>query len=190
MKPFLLKKIQWQFVIAFVISIFPLIGAAQVNPNFHLYYLIGQSNMAGRGEVVNEFVNMGHPRVLMLNAANQWVPARNPVHFDKPEAGVGPGLAFAIKMAEANPSITIGLIPCAAGGSSISAWQPGGTHTLNGVTVHPYDDGLVRANIARQTGVMKGVLFHQGEANSSSNYGTWSSSVKTLIDNLRSAFSN
>lgn len=167
-------------------------SAMSIDPNFHLYYLIGQSNMAGRGDNVAEYINMGHPRVLMLNKDNNWVIARNPLHFDKPaDVGVGPGLAFAIKMAENDPTITIGLIPCAVGGSNINAWKPGGTHVIGGVTLHPYDDGLIRANIAQGTGVMKGILFHQGEANSGgTNYVGWNTKVKTLIDNLRSEFSN
>ena len=67
-------------------------------------------------------------------------------------------------MAEANPKITVGLIPCAAGGSPISTWQPGGYHgqTKN----HPYDDTLVRAKKALEVGTLKGVLWHQGESDS------------------------
>lgn len=89
-----------------------------------MFLLAGQSNMAGRGTVTPQD-RTPHPRVLMLNQAGEWVPAVDPMHFDKPVAGVGPGRTFGIAIAEANPGVTIGLIPCAVGGSPIDAWQPG-----------------------------------------------------------------
>ena len=48
----------------------------------HLYLLIGQSNMAGRGEVAKED-RTPHPRVLKLDKKDEWVPAVDPLHFDK-----------------------------------------------------------------------------------------------------------
>ena len=89
------------------------------DPNFHIYLLMGQSNMAGRGPITPELAALGSPQVFMLNAAGEWVPAHNPVHFDKPQAvGVGPGLSFGSAMAAANPTVKIGLVPCAVGGTS------------------------------------------------------------------------
>lgn len=135
--------------------------AARPDPEFHLYLLMGQSNMAGRGPV-DDASKVVHPRVLKLDRSRAWVPATDPLHFDKPVAGVGPGLTFGRKMADANPKVRIGLIPCAVGGTSIGVWQPGQedktTHT------HPYDDMLERAKVAMRSGVLKGVLWHQGEA--------------------------
>ena len=97
-------------------------GSAQVtrDPNFHLYILIGQSNMAGRGVITPEFENEGNARIYMLSKTNEWMLAKHPLHFDKPSAAVGPGLAFGIKMAEANPNVKIGLIPAAVGGSPLT----------------------------------------------------------------------
>ena len=153
---------------------------SQPDPQFHLYLLIGQSNMAGRGPVDAES-KVPHPRVLMLNKNREWVPATDPMHFDKAVAGVGPGLAFGKRMAEENSKIRIGLIPCAVGGTPISAWVPGkedkSTHT------HPYDDMLERARVAMQAGVMKGILWHQGEADRSNpDYGK---RLTELIEQLR-----
>ena len=88
---------------------------------FHLYLLIGQSNMAGRGKI-EEQDRKNHPRVFVLNKENKWVPGVDPIHFDKEIAGVGPGLSFGEAMSDRNPSIRIGLIPCAAGGSPIDVW--------------------------------------------------------------------
>jgi Carbohydrate esterase, sialic acid-specific acetylesterase len=58
-----------------------------VDTNFHLYQLIGQSNMAGRG-LVDAESKVTNPQILMLDSLNQWVSATNPVHYDKPIAGV------------------------------------------------------------------------------------------------------
>ena len=62
-------------------------------------------------------------------------------------------------MTENNRNIKIGLIPCAVGGSPISAWEPGAEL----IGFHPYDDAVARAKIAMKTGVLKGILWHQGE---------------------------
>lgn len=133
---------------------------------FHLFLLTGQSNMAGRGAVADED-KKPHPRVLMLTKDLKWVPAVDPLHFDKPVAGVGLGKTFAIQIAEANPDITIGLIPCAVGGSPIQAWEPGGYHSST--RTHPWDDMLPRAKAALEVGTLKGILWHQGESDSNEN---------------------
>src|SRR5438067_2462520 len=86
--------------------------AQKPDPNFHLYILMGQSNMAGRGPITPQLKNDSNTRVLVLSKSGQWVIAKHPLHYDKPKAAaVGPGLAFGIKMAEAQPGIKIGLIP-------------------------------------------------------------------------------
>lgn len=111
--------------ILFILTVNLLI--AQVNvpkKQFHLYLLVGQSNMAGRGKVEIEDT-IPHPRIKMLNKENQWVLAVEPLHFDKPQiVGVGPGFAFAKVMVDCDTNIIIGLIPCAVGGSSIDFWKP------------------------------------------------------------------
>lgn len=164
-------------------------NVAHPDTTFHLYLLIGQSNMAGRGTITSEYAAMSHPRVKMLNANNEWVTAKHPLHFDIASPGVGPGLEFAIKMAEANPDVTIGLVPSAVGATGIDLWQPGGYDSAK--DVYPYDDALVRAKRAMLSGVMKGILWHQGEGNSSeSSSNTWPGKVKVLIDRLRSEFAN
>jgi hypothetical protein len=128
---------------------------------FHLFLLVGQSNMAGRGKV-EEQDRTPHPRVLMLSKAGEWVPAVDPMHYDKPIAGVGLGKTFGTLLAEANPDITVGLIPCAVGGSPIDSWQPG--EFYKPTNSHPWDDALKRAKLAQQVGTLKGILWHQGES--------------------------
>src|SRR5579859_1025303 len=93
--------------------------------NLDLYLLIGQSNMAGRGPVEAQDKEV-IPRVFMLNKEMAWVPAVDPLHFDKPAvAGVGLGRTFAKTMLRNNPSASIGLIPAAFGGTSLDEWKPG-----------------------------------------------------------------
>ncbi len=153
--------------ISLLVSVlFCLAGSAQVDTNLHLYLLAGQSNMAGRGEVSGKYATQGDPALLMLDKNNEWVPAKNPLHFDKPRvAGVGPGMSFGLAMvAGADSKIRIGLVPCAVGGSSIEAWKPGAYDSAT--KTHPYDDAMKRIAIAMKQGVFKGVLWHQGESDS------------------------
>lgn len=154
-----------------------------VDSNFHLYLLIGQSNMAGRGtpDAESKTVN---PQILMLDSLNHWVPAADPVHFDKPKSvGVGPALGFAKEMPGHNKNIRIGLIPCAWGGSPIKVWEPGVVYLK---VAHPYDDAIKRTKLAMQQGVLKGVLWHQGESdNDSVHAALYMEKLKALINRLR-----
>src|SRR5690348_16969070 len=91
----------------------PFLAQQKIDSNFHLYLLIGQSNMAGRGQV-DEESKVINPQILMLDSLNKWLPATDPVHFDKPSiVGVGPAISFAKNLLGDNKKIRIGLIPCA-----------------------------------------------------------------------------
>lgn len=130
--------------------------------DLHLFLLVGQSNMAGRGRVAAED-RQPLDRIWKLDRSGQWVPAVDPLHFDKPNiVGVGLGRTFARDYIQAHPGVSVGLIPCAVGGSPISSWQPGGYHAQT--KTHPYDDMLPRARKALQSGTLKGILWHQGES--------------------------
>src|SRR5690606_19644879 len=135
-----------------------------IDTTFHLYLLIGQSNMAGRGTLDTAGQEI-QENILMLDRHNTWVPAKDPLHFDKKAAGTGPGLAFAKVMIAQRNGIKIGLIPCAVGGTSIGKWQPGAYDEKT--NTHPYDDMMKRLQAALRHGVLKGILWHQGEGNSS-----------------------
>lgn len=151
-------------IMLLAIAALPALAAPAEKEKFHLYLLAGQSNMAGRG-AVEEQDKTPHPRIFVLNKQDEWAPAREPLHFDKSAAGVGPGFAFAKAMAEAQPQVTIGLIPCAVGGSPIASWQPGATDAATKTT--PYDTAIRRAKLAMKDGTLKGILWHQGESDSS-----------------------
>jgi acetyl esterase/lipase len=140
------------------------LAAPATKEKFHLYLLVGQSNMAGRG-VVEDQDRTPDPRVFTFNEKGEWAPATEPLHFDKPKiAGVGPGLAFGKAMAEAEPGVTIGLIPCAVGGSPLASWQPKAVDEATKST--PYDTAIRRAKEAMKDGTLKGILWHQGESDS------------------------
>jgi len=165
-------------------------GAAPVLPEkskFHLYLLAGQSNMAGRGKVA-EADRKPMPRVFMLNKQGQWVPAVDPMHFDKPAAGVGLGRTFAAEMLKSlPPDVSIGLIPAAAGGSAIDSWTPGGYHDQT--KSHPWDDAVKRTRIALQSGTLKGILWHQGESDGNAKLsGTYETKLHDLIARFRKEF--
>lgn len=117
--------------------------------------------MAGRGRLAARDL-VPHKRVVALGKMNGWIPAADPLHFDKPVAGVGLGLTFGKTMAAADRSARVGLVPCARGGTSVTWWQKdAAAHPLFGSI---YQDTLHRMKIARRAGTLKGVLWHQGES--------------------------
>ena len=151
---------------------------------FHLFLMVGQSNMAGRGRV-SEADRQPLRKVLVYSKNGSWIAARAPLHFDKPNVvGVGIGRAFAKALRQANPDCTVGLIPCAVGGSPISAWQPGGFH--RSTNTHPWDDMLRRARAALPAGTLKGILWHQGESDCQPDLAArYQDRLHTLIQRFR-----
>ncbi|MBP5319920.1 MAG: sialate O-acetylesterase, partial [Kiritimatiellae bacterium] len=145
-------RIMWGAVLALVLA-----GRAWAEETapMRLFLLIGQSNMAGRG-AVGESDQESDPRILMLTRENTWVPARDPVHFDKPKlAGVGLCSSFARAYLRDHAGERVGLIPCAFGGTSLEQWMPGKPL---------YTTVVARARAAMADGTLAGILWHQGEA--------------------------
>lgn len=154
-----------------------------------LYLLAGQSNMAGRG-TVEAGDSIPVPGIWMLDKAGDWVPARDPLHFDKPKlAGVGPGFAFAKGMMASEKPKMIGLVPCAVGGTRIEAWVPGGYDSAT--RTHPYDDALVRIKQAMASGTFKGIIWHQGESDANEKLiPGYEAKLRALIIRFREALGN
>jgi hypothetical protein len=151
--------------------------------SYDVVLLVGQSNMAGRGAVAAED-RSPVPHVFMLDKAGAWVPAIDPMHFDKPIAGVGPGRAFGIDLAE-RTGHDVGLVPAAVGGSSITSWMPAGFDSAT--RTHPYDDALRRARIAMQRGRIVAILWHQGESDANARLAPdYSARLHELIARFRS----
>jgi hypothetical protein len=121
-----------------------------------IFLLAGQSNMAGRG-IPEGDDTISHPRVFVLNQQDEWVLAKEPLHYDKKGRGTGPGLAFAKAMASAFPHVEILLVPTAVGGTKIEWWLPSHAKGL-------FEQSIKKAKTALSSGVLKGMLWQQGES--------------------------
>jgi hypothetical protein len=149
----------------------------------HLFLLVGQSNMAGRGDIEPQD-KQPLANVLALDAAGRWVPAVDPLHWDKPSAGVGLARTFAVEYLRAHPGVSVGLIPAACGGSPISSWAAG--QYFEDTKSHPYDDALARARMAMPYGTLQGILWHQGESDRSAELAPkYEAALTALIANFR-----
>lgn len=126
-----------------------------------IFLLIGQSNMAGRAPIEAEDT-APLPRCFLLTDTNEWEAAVNPLNRysryrkELSMQQLNPGYTFAKKLAPECPDITIGLVVSARGGTKIEEWQPG---------EDLYEEAVRRARIARESGVLAGILWHQGEGN-------------------------
>ncbi len=148
--------------------------------SFHLYLLIGQSNMAGRGKQDPAY-RVSNERILTFSAKEKWGPATEPLHFDRLAlAGqtTGLGMSFARAMADADTNVVIGLIPCAVGGTPLSRWMKSGDL---------YTQAVHRAGLAMKDGTLKGILWHQGEndALTRQTADSYGARLAEMIDALR-----
>lgn len=163
-------------------------GTDRTTGRFHVFLLLGQSNMAGYPKALPAD-RAEDPRVRVLGyddcaatgrKKDQWDSARPPLH-ECWNGAIGPGDSFARSMIDGlNEGDTLGLVPCAISGERIETFSKvGGTK---------YAWLLQRARIAQQAGgVIDGLLFHQGESNCGDP--AWPAKVKTLVDDLRSDLS-
>jgi len=171
------------------------------DPNFQIYLCIGQSNMEGaaRAELQDSTVN---PRFQVMEAVNcdnlnrkigNWYPAVPPLCRCKTK--LGPTDYFGRTMVDNLPEqIKVGVIVVAIGGCKIElfdkdnfatyaetapGWMKGMIKEYDG---NPYGRLVEMAKLAQKTGIIKGILLHQGESNS--NDTLWSRKVKGVYDNL------
>jgi len=115
--------------------------------------------------------------------------AKEPLHYYEPlRTGLDCGLSFGKKLSSLyGNDITIGLVPCAVGGSSIEQWL--GDSTYRDVTL--YSNLMKKAGIATQYGTIKGILWHQGESNSSgSSYKNFKQRLNSFFTKLRNDLGN
>ncbi|MFA7369379.1 MAG: sialate O-acetylesterase [Kiritimatiellales bacterium] len=172
----------------------PLTPADPANPpagveRIELFLLMGQSNMKGRGEVPAE--QTLNPRIVMMHLKNdQWYFAQHPLHLTgnpvtfegAGNEGVGPGLAFARAVAEKEPKVMVGLIPCAVGGTRLDSWMKGAKH---------YENAVRRARLALGVKssvpvVLRGALWLQGEADTALELqSTYQARLTRMVGDLR-----
>lgn len=129
--------------------------------NVWVFIMAGQSNMAGRGNVEPKDT-VTDKRILSINKDGQVVIAKEPLHFYEPEkTGLDCGLSFAKTLIKKIPdSISILIIPTAVGGSSIRQWLGDSVYR----SVKLFSNFTDKVEIAKQNGVIKGILWHQGES--------------------------
>ena len=143
----------------------------------HIYLLIGQSNMAGRGIMVAGD-DAPVENVVRLNEQDEWEPAAHPLHRDLETAGVGVGIDFARHMLEQPDAATIGLVPCAVGGTPLSRWVKGADF---------YEEAIRRTRIAMTDGQLKAALWHQGESDTGTTElaDSYAARLDQMINDLR-----
>ena len=177
--------------------------SAAPDPNFHIYLAFGQSNMEGQGDIGSQDKNVDE-RFQVLWAANngscsgktkgKWATAVPPLAHCQ-GAKLGPTDYFGRTMVEkTDPQIKVGVIVVAVAGCSIQLFDKNGyanyarsqqswmTQRINDYGGNPYGRLIEMAKAAQADGVIKGIIFHQGETDAGD--GNWPSKVKGVYDNI------
>lgn len=130
---------------------------------FDIYLLIGQSNCAGRGYMLEQDTIQTLDGVWLLNEQGEPEPAKAPLNrYSNIRKGlswqmIGPGYSFGKAMHEATGRKVL-LIQNAKGGSGLEEWQ-----NEDSTSITFLDSTLMRAVPALKYGKLKGIIWHQGE---------------------------
>ena len=172
------------------------------NENFHIYLCIGQSNMEGNAPV-EPVDRAGVPdRFSVMATADfsnpsrrigEWYTATPPLV--RQNTGLTPMDYFGRTMVANLPeNVTVGVIPVAVGGCRIEHldkdFKPAELEKeadwfkafMREYDNHPYTRLMQCARIAQKSGVIKGILLHQGESNNGDV--NWPSKVKKIYDDI------
>ena len=184
------------YLFLMMLSVFEI--KAEVDPKFQIYLCFGQSNMSG--DAPAEAVDMDvDSRFLTLEATNgtptrtkgQWYVATPPIIAQGNYTQVGIADYFGRTMVQALPTdYRVGVVNVAVNGADIRAFMSEQVETFNlyhSEYFKRYDDDPYKrlvdmARIAQQSGVVKGILLHQGEANCGDP--EWPQYVKIIYDRL------
>lgn len=153
-------------------------GGAQ--HGYDIFLLIGQSNMAGRGKMIEGDELPFSDLVFLLDDTGGVVPASNPlnkyssIRKDLSEQGINPGFSFSKRIA-AQTGRKILLVVNARGGSHINEWATDKTY---------YQEAVKRTRQALKFGSLVGILWHQGEAGSSAPE-DYLDKLKPIVEGLR-----
>lgn len=121
----------------------------------HSFLMAGQSNMAGRGFLTD--VEPIFDDYIKMLRNGRWQTMVEPINYDRHTAGIGLAASFAEAWRLKNDSDEIGLIPCADGGSSLDDWA------IDGAL---FENAVIQAKLAQKTSTLDGILWHQGENDS------------------------
>jgi hypothetical protein len=167
----------------FFLRYFLLIGVSlsnsQAQKKLDIFLLIGQSNMAGRGPMLPGD-SSEIPGVYVFKDSANWEVASNPlnkystIRKDLVLQQIGPGFGFAKEIRRRLPKQEFGLVVNARGGTALEEWVKGTLY---------YTEAIKRTKQAMKSGTLKGILWHQGESNSSDT--NYVSKLSFLIDSLR-----
>lgn len=176
---------------------------AAPDPNFHIYLAFGQSNMEGQGDIGQQDKTVDERFQVLWAADNgscsgktkgKWSTAVPPLAHCQ-GAKLGPTDYFGRTMVEkTDPQIKVGVIVVAVAGCSIQLFdkdsyanyaktqQSWMTQRINTYGGNPYGRLIEMAKKAQEEGVIKGIIFHQGETDAGD--GQWPSKVKKVYDNI------
>jgi hypothetical protein len=151
-------------------------------PVFHIFMLMGQSNMVGEATAQASDQN-DDERLMVLGGCNkppmQWNLANPPLHDCNPNP-IGPGDWFGKTMLTKLPEgHTIGLVPTAVRGESINTFISGGSHHQSILDKIEYAKNSENARFS-------GIIFHQGETDTGQSW--WVDRVVQLYDEVKAAF--
>ncbi|QQS03587.1 MAG: sialate O-acetylesterase [Fibrobacterota bacterium] len=177
---------------------------AQVDPNFYVFLAFGQSNMEGYATDFGGSDKVSLPRFQVLGATtctglqrtkDKWSPGIAPLF--RCGTGLSPADYFARTLVDSLPThIKIGMVPVAVAGSKIDGFDPSTgvayyskeaswmQNIVKEYDGNPYARLVAMGKIAKQTGVIKGILLHQGESNAGENVTVWGGKVKKVYDAL------
>jgi hypothetical protein len=157
----------------------------QILPQLDIFLFIGQSNMAGRGTMLQASGDLNPiSDTYLLTPGLNWEIALNPlnkysnIRKELSMQQISPAYGFAMNVLgkTTNP---IGMVVNARGGSSMAQWTKGNIEGL-------YENTLLRAKEAQKWGKIKGILWHQGESNSGSTaVATYPNEFKAMVDNFK-----
>ncbi len=138
-------------------------GFTGVDHGIDSILMIGQSNMAGRGDF-GEVAPIKNDLCYMLRMG-MWQEMAEPINPDCDvfesffHSGISLAASFADEYAK-HYQRKIGLIPAAFGGSSIDQWQVGGVL---------FEHAVMCVKLAKMSSNFKGIIWHQGETDCSSD---------------------
>lgn len=195
------------FLLTCMLLMCSLLGAkGEVDPNFYVYLCFGQSNMEGNAQLESVDYENIDPRFQMLACVDFSNPARTMGQWytaTPPLVRQGTGLGMAdyfgrIMVKNLPENVKVGVVDVAIGGTAIEGFMEDKVDdyiakmdpTTEGWLInyfaaydnHPYKRLVDMAKIAQKTGVIKGILLHQGESNNCQT--DWPQKVKTIYDRL------